>query len=74
MFWKASILQTVEGDIIYVEKSADKNGKQWKNGCDYYLLSYERILSSKFALQNGLEKVLFTATIGCCCVKCERRL
>ena len=31
---------------------------QWKNGCDYCLLSYEPILFSKFALQNVLEKVV----------------
>ena len=37
---------------------------QWKSGCDYYLLSYEPFLSPKFVLQNGLEKVHFTATIG----------
>ena len=37
---------------------------QWKSGCDYYLLSYELFLFPKFGLQNGLEKVLFTATIG----------
>ena len=37
--------------------------RQWKSGCDYYLLSYD-ILSPEFALQNGHEKVLFTATIG----------
>ena len=37
---------------------------QWKSGCDYYLLSYEPIYLPLFTLQNGLEKKLFTATIG----------
>ena len=37
---------------------------QWKSGCDYCLLSYELIYLPLFTLQNGLEKVLFTATIG----------
>ena len=37
---------------------------QWKSGCDYYLLSYEHFYPIKFALQNRLEKVLLTSTIG----------
>ena len=37
---------------------------QCKCGCDSYLLSYEPFLSPKLPLQNGLEKVFFTNTIG----------
>ena len=35
-----------------------------KCGYNYYLLSYEHFYLPKLALQNGLEKVLFTATFG----------
>ena len=37
---------------------------QWKCGCEYFFVELCAFLSPKFALQNGLEKVLFTATIG----------
>ena len=36
---------------------------QWKDGCDYYLLSYQQF-PPNFAVQKKFEKLLFTATIG----------
>ena len=63
IFLKASILQMAENDIFYVKWGADDDGvmEKW-----LWLLFVElwAFLSPKFALQNGLEKVLFTATIG----------
>ena len=52
-----------ESDIFYVKWGADDDGamEKW-----LWLLFAElwAFLSPKVALQNGLEKVLFTATIG----------
>ena len=63
IFWKSSILKIAESDIFYVKWRTDEDGamEKW-----LWLLFVEvwAFLSPKFALQNGLEKVLFTATIG----------
>ena len=52
-----------ESDIVYVNWGADNDGAMKK--C-MWLLFVElcAFLSPKFALQNGFEKVLFTATVG----------
>ena len=52
-----------ESDIFYVKRGADDDGAIEKL---LWLLVVElwAFLSPKFGLQNGLEKVLFTATIG----------
>ena len=61
--WKASILQMAESDMFYVKWGADEDGamEKW-----LWLLFVElwAFLSPKFALQNRLEKVLLTSTIG----------
>ena len=52
-----------ESDIFYVNRGADDDGAMEK----WLLLLFVELwafLSSKFALQNGLEKPLFTATFG----------
>ena len=63
IFWKSSILKIAESDIFYVKWRTDEDGamEKW-----LWLLFVEvwAFLSPKFALQNVLEKVLFTATIG----------
>ena len=63
IFCKASRLQMPESDIFYVKWGADEDGamEKW-----LWLLFVElwAFLSPKFALQNGLTKLLFTATIG----------
>ena len=64
MFWKASILQTVESDIIYVKMI---KMVRRKNGCDYYLLSYERIYLPNLPSKMGLKKCVLPQQL-------ERRL
>ena len=63
IFWKASILQISESDISNEKWGADEDGamEKW-----LWLLFVElwAFFPNNFALQNGLEKVLFTATIG----------
>ena len=62
-FWKASIIQMAESDIHKVECGADDDCamKKWLRLIFVELWAF---LSRKFYFQNGLEKVLFTATIG----------
>ena len=42
---KASILQIAESNIFYVKNKALMTMVQWKSGCDYYLLSYELLIT-----------------------------
>ena len=62
-FWKAEILEMAESDIFYVKWGAYDDGavEKW-----LWLLFVELwvFLSSKLSFQNGLEKPLFTATLG----------
>ena len=62
MFWKASILQTVESDIIYVKLIKIVRRK---NGCDYYLLSYERIYLPILPSKMGLKKCFLPNKLDC---------
>ena len=61
--WKASILQMAESGMFYVKWGADEDGamEKW-----LWLLFVElwAFFPLKFALQNGLEKVLLTEQIG----------
>ena len=61
-FWKASFLQLAECDMFCVKWGADEDSamEKW-----LWLLFVElwALLCPKFALQNGLKKLLFTATI-----------
>ena len=63
IFWKALILQMAEGDIFYLKWGADEDGAmdKWM-----WLLFVElwAFLTPKFVIQNGPEKVLFSATPG----------
>ena len=38
--------------------------RQWKSGCDYYLLSYD-ILSPEFVLQNSMKKCFLPQQLDC---------
>ena len=52
-----------KSDIFYVKWGADDDGAMEKWLCLIFVELWA-ILSSQFALQNGLEKPLLTATFG----------
>ena len=59
--WKAKILEMTESDIFYAKRGAVRDGamEKWLRTLFVKLLAF---WSPKFALQNGLEKPVFTAT------------
>ena len=61
IFWKAEILEMDESDIFYVERGAshDRVMEKWLWPLVVALWAF---LFLKFALQNGIEKPVFTAT------------
>ena len=65
-FWKASILQLAECDIFCVKWGADENGAMEK-WLWLFFVELWALLSPKFALQNGLTKLLFTQQLKCRC-------
>ena len=60
-WWKAEILEMAQSNIIYAKRGADHDGamEKWLRPLFVKLLAF---WSPKFALQNGLEKLVFTAT------------
>ena len=59
--WKAEISKMAESDIFYVKRGADHNGamEKWLRPL---FVELGEFWSPKLSVQNGLEKLVFTAT------------
>ena len=62
-WWKAEILEMAQSNIFYAKRSADHDGamEKWLRPLFVKLLAFLVLL--KFALQNGLEKLVFYRNI-----------